>query len=91
MSIKFKIPKLLQGKTDGAVLIEIQGGSVQECIADLIRRYPGLEGMILDGEDRLLLKWMVYINHQIAAGSRELSYHVKDGDTITLLPMVAGG
>ena len=91
MSIKFKIPKLLQAKTDGAVLIEVRGGSVQECIADLIRRYPGLEGMILDGEDRLLLKWVVYIDHQSAAAPHELSYHVRDGDIITLLPMVAGG
>jgi molybdopterin converting factor small subunit len=91
MSIKFKIPKRLQEKTDGAVLIEVQGDNVQACIADLIRRYPGLEGLILDGEDRLLLKWMVYINNQSAAASNELSYHVKDGDIITLLPMVAGG
>ena len=91
MSINFKIPKLLQAKTGGAVLIEVRGGSVQECIADLIRRYPGLEGMILDGEDRLLLKWVVYIDHQSAAAPNELSYHVKDGDIITLLPMVAGG
>ena len=82
MTIKFKIPKLLQEKTDGAVLIEVQGGSVQECIADLIRRYPGLEGMILDGEDRILLRWMVYINNQGAVASNELSYHVKDGDLI---------
>ena len=91
MSIKFKIPKLLQEKTDGAVLIEVQGGSVQECIADLIRRFPALEGMILDGEDRILLRWMVYINNQSAVASNELSYHVKDGDIISLLPMVAGG
>jgi len=91
MSIKFKIPKLLQEKTDGAVLIEVQGGGVQECIADLIRRYPGLEGMILDGENRILLKWTVYINNQSAASSNELSYQVEDGDIITLLPMVAGG
>ena len=91
MSIQFKLPKLLQEKTDGAVLIEVRGGSLQECIADLIRRYPGLEGRILDGEDRLLLKWMAYINNQNAAASIELSYPVKDGDIITLLPMVAGG
>ena len=91
MSIQFKLPKLLQEKTGGAVDVKVQGGSVQECIADLIRRYPGLEGMILDGEDRLLLKWMVYINNQNAAASIELSYPVKDGDIITLLPMVAGG
>jgi len=91
MSIKFKIPKLLQEKTDDAVLVEVRGGSVQECIADLIRRYPGLEGVILDGEDRLLLRWMVCIDNQSTSASYELSYQVKDGDIITLLPMVAGG
>jgi molybdopterin converting factor small subunit len=47
--------------------------------------------MILDGEDRILLKWMVYINNKRAVSSNELSFHVKDGDIITLLPMVAGG
>ena len=91
MSKKFKIPKLLQEKTDSAVLIEVQGGSVQECIEDLIRRYSGLEGMILDGEDRILLRWMVYISNQSAVAFNGLSYHVKDGDIIKLLPMVAGG
>jgi len=91
MGIKIKLPKLLQEKTDGAVLIEVQGGSVAECIADLIRRYPDLEGMILDGEDRILLRWMVYINDQSALSSNELSNQVKDGDIISLLPMVAGG
>ena len=84
MGIKFKLPKLLQEKTDGAVLIEVQGGSVQECITDLIRRYPGLKGMILDGEDRILLKWMVYIKNQSTVASNELSYQVKDGDIINI-------
>jgi molybdopterin converting factor small subunit len=91
MSIKFKIPKLLQEKTDGELLIEVQGGSVLDCIADLIRRYPGLEGRILDGGDRLLLKWMVYVYNQGDIVANELSYHVEEGDIITLLPMVAGG
>ena len=85
------MPELLQEKTDGAMLIEVQGGSVQECIVDLIRRYPDLQGMILDGEGRMLLKWMLYINNQSVVSSNELSYHVKDRDIITLLPMVAGG
>ena len=91
MSIKFKIPKLLQEKTNGSILVEVQGGNVHECIADLIRRYPGLKGRILDGEDRILLKWMVYLNNKGAVSSHELSCRVKDGDIITLLPMVAGG
>lgn len=91
MGIQFRIPKLLQEKTDGATLVEVEGASVHECIADLIRRHPGLKGMILDGENRILLKWMVYINDKSAVSSEDLSRHVKDGDKIALLPMVAGG
>ena len=91
MSIHFKIPKLLREKTGGAVLVEVQGGSVQECIADLIHRYPELEGSIWDREGRILLKWMVYINNKAVVSSNELLYPVKDGDIIALLPMVAGG
>jgi molybdopterin converting factor small subunit len=37
------------------------------------------------------LRWMVYINNQSVLSSNELSYQVKDGDIIALLPMVAGG
>jgi len=91
MGVQFKIPRQLQEKTDGAIHIEVQGCTVQECIADLIRRYPDLKGRILDREGRILLKWMVYINYKIAIPSNELSYAVKDGDIITILPMVAGG
>ena len=91
MGVQFKIPRQLQEKTDGEIHIEVRGSNVYECIADLIRRYPGLKGRILDGEGRILLKWMVYINNKCVIPSNELSYAVKDGDLITVLPVVAGG
>ena len=91
MGVQFKIPKQLQKKTGGAMHIEVQGCTVGECMADLIRRYPDLKGRIWDEEGRILLKWIVYINDKSVVPSNELSYHVKDGDIITILPMVAGG
>ena len=91
MGITIKIPKLLMEQTDGALLVEVRGGNVLECISDLICRYPKLEGMILDSSNRLLLKWMVYVNNQGAVSADQLLYPVKDGDMITLLPMIAGG
>jgi molybdopterin synthase sulfur carrier subunit len=91
MAIIFKIPKLLQDKTEGKALMDVQGGCVFDCIADLVRRYPGLKGMILDAEDNVLLKWMIYINNSSAVSSNVLSYQVRDGDVITLMPMIAGG
>jgi molybdopterin converting factor small subunit len=91
LGIQFQIPKMLQEKTNGEGLVEVEGASVHECIADLIRRHQGLKGLILDGENRILLKWLVYINDKSAISSGELYYRVKDGDKIALLPMVAGG
>ena len=91
MGIQFKIPKLLQEKTSGATLVEVEGADVRECIVDLTRRHPGLKGTILDEEGRILLKWMVYINEKSAVSSEELSCRLEDGDKIALLPMVAGG
>ena len=91
MGVQFKIPKQLQEQTGGAIHIEVQGCIVHECIVGLICRYPDLKGRILDGEDKILLKWMVYINNKSVIPSNELSYAVKDGDIITVLPVVAGG
>jgi molybdopterin converting factor small subunit len=91
MGVQFKIPQQLQEKADGATQIEVKGCTVHECIADLIRRYPDLKGRILDGEGRLLVKWMVYINNEGVIASNALSDAVKDGDIIAILPMVAGG
>ena len=91
MGVQFKIPRQLQEKTDGESQVEVRGCTVHECIADLIRRYPDLKGRILDGEGRLLLKWMAYINNKSVIPSNEVSYAVKDGDQITVLPVVAGG
>ena len=91
MGITIKIPKLLMEKTDGALLIEVRGGNVLECISDLICRYPKLDGVILDSRNRLLLKWMVYVNNQGAVSADQLLHPVKKGDMITLLPMIAGG
>jgi len=91
MGVTIRIPKILQDKTNGVGLVVVEGAAVDECFADLIRQYPGLKGTILDSEGRVLLQWMVYINDQMAGRSDELSIQLKDGDTIALLPLVAGG
>lgn len=91
MSVKIKIPKHLQHKTNGSAIAEVKGTTVHECIEALVRQYPGLKGEILDNQEMLLLKWIIYINNEVSISSHELSKPVKDGDMILLLPLVAGG
>jgi molybdopterin synthase sulfur carrier subunit len=91
MSVKIKISKYLQPKTNGEVIAEVKGSTVHDCIVALICQYPGLKGEILDGQGIILLKWMAYINNKGATSPDELSDPVKDGDIIELVPLVAGG
>jgi len=91
MGIKIIIPNDLQDKINGQVETEAKGHNIGECIGSLVCRFPGLQGEILDGQGKLLLKWMIYVNNQVTISSTALTQPVKEGDIISLLPLIAGG
>ena len=91
MVCRIKIPGYLKDKTNGETITELKGETVRECIEELVYRFPDLKGEILDNQGRLLLKWSISINDQIADASDEMAQPVKDGDLISILPMIAGG
>lgn len=91
MPVRIKLPRYLQEKTTAETPIEVEGATVRECIDALVQRYPQLKGEILDSQGTVLLKWTIYINDHSVPVPDELSHLVKHGDTITLLPVVAGG
>jgi molybdopterin converting factor small subunit len=45
----------------------------------------------VDDRGVLLLKWVIFVNGEIVNAPDELSNPARDGDVITLVPMVAGG
>ena len=63
---RIKIPGNLKDKTNGEAIAELKGDTVRECIEALVCRFPDLKGEILDYQGRLLLKWSISINNQIA-------------------------
>jgi len=91
MVCRINIPSYLKDKTNGETIAELKGETVRECIEALVYRFPDLKGEILDNQGRLLLKWSISINDQIADASDEMAQPVKEGDRISLLPMIAGG
>lgn len=91
MSITIRIPEHLRYKTEDEHSIEVIGGTVQECLAELVRRYPILKGEILDSEGTIQLKWVMCINDKIVSSPDELSHPVANGDIITLVSLIAGG
>ena len=90
MAIEVRIPTILRTYTDGAKQVEGTGSTLDELITDLEQRHGGLRERLVD--DKGLRRFVnVYLNDEDVRFLSGLETPVKDGDTVTVLPAVAGG
>lgn len=90
MSVEVRIPTILRSYTDGAKAVEASGDSLQSVITDLDARHPGIADRLLD-ESGLRRFVNVYLNDEDVRFLSGLATPVRDQDSITILPAVAGG
>jgi len=90
MTVTVHIPTLLRPMTGDRKQVEAQGADLRTVIDDLDARHPGLRARLMrDGE---LYRFVnLYINDQDVRFAGELDAPVCAGDTIVILPAVAGG
>ena len=94
MAIEVRIPTILRSYTGGAKSVEGSGDTLAGLIADLDERYDGLADRLVDdsGETAGLRRFVnVYLNDEDVRFLGGLDAPLKDGDTVTVLPAVAGG
>jgi MoaD family protein len=90
MAVEVRIPTILRTHTDGAKAVEGSGRTVSEVIDDLETRHGGLkERLVESGDLRRFIN--VYVNDEDVRFLAGVQTPVKDGDTIVVLPAVAGG
>ena len=90
MAIEVRIPTILRTYTDGAKQVEGTGSTLDELITDLERRHGVLRDRLVD--DGGLRRFVnVYLNDEDVRFLAGLETPVKEGDTVTVLPAVAGG
>ena len=90
MSVKVNIHKTHRTYTDGLEMVEVEGGTVGDCLEQLVQQYPGMKEGLFDKKGKLLNVVEVYVNNE-SAYPEELAKSVKDGDEIQLILMLAGG
>jgi molybdopterin converting factor small subunit len=90
MAIEVRIPTILRTYTGGAKSVEGTGGTLDELFADLDARHGGLRDRLVD-EAGLRRFVNVYLNDEDVRFLGGLGAPVRDGDTVTVLPAVAGG
>ena len=90
MAIEVRIPTILRTYTGGAKTVDGEGATLDELFADLESRHPGLRERLVD-EKGLRRFVNVYLNDEDVRFLGGLDTTVADGDTVTILPAVAGG
>ena len=90
MPVEVKIPTILRTYTDGAKSVTAAQGTLTEVIDDLESRHPGLKDRLVEGAG--LRRFVnVYVNDEDVRFLGGLGSEVAEGDTVVVLPAVAGG
>ena len=90
MSIEVRIPTILRPYTKDQKTVEAEGATLSAVISNLDAQYAGIgERLLEDGALRRFIN--VYINDEDVRFLGSLDAPIKDGDSITILPAVAGG
>ncbi|CAB5239841.1 unannotated protein [freshwater metagenome] len=89
-AIEVRIPTILRPYTKDAKVVEADGSTLTALIADLDQKYAGLADRLL--ENGALRRFInIYINDEDVRFLGGLDAPLKSGDSITILPAVAGG
>ncbi|MDG5772915.1 MoaD/ThiS family protein [Mycolicibacterium fortuitum] len=92
-SVTVSIPTILRPHTGGQKRVSASGDTLSAVINDLEANYSGITGRLVDPDNPGKLHRFVniYVNDEDVRFSGGLDTALSDGDSITILPAVAGG
>jgi molybdopterin synthase sulfur carrier subunit len=91
MAIEVRIPTILRQYTGGAKVVEGTGDTIADLLTNLDVSHSGLRARLITEEGGLHRFVNVYINDEDVRFLGALDAKLNDGDTVTILPAVAGG
>ena len=90
MAVEVRLPSMLQKYTDGEKIVRVESAAVGEALASLEAAYPGIASQLLEnGELRRFVN--IYLNDEDIRFLSGMQTPLKDGDTLAILPALAGG
>lgn len=91
MSLTVSVPTPLRRYTDGQGSIEVSGDSVASALQSLLQKYPELKQQLYTEDGRLRSFVNVYLNDDDIRYLQRTDTAVRPGDTISIVPSIAGG
>jgi molybdopterin synthase sulfur carrier subunit len=91
MAVTVKLPTILRKFANNEARVSVEGSTLAEVLKDLESRYPGITKNVIADDGGLHRFINVYLNDEDVRYLGSLETPVNDGDTVSILPAVAGG
>ncbi len=91
MVVKVRVPTPLRKFTQGADEVSAQGNNVKAIVEDLEKSFPGIKERICDETGKVRRFVNVYVNGDDIRFLQNLETSLKEGDSVSIVPAIAGG
>ena len=91
MSIEVRVPTVLRKHTEGEKKVSGDGGTLRELVDDIASRNPGLRDALVGSDGQVHRFINIYVNDEDVRFLGGLETPLEDGDSVSILPAVAGG
>jgi sulfur-carrier protein len=89
--VQIRLPTVLRPHAGGRSSVEVEGSSIGEVLSNLVEANPGMKDQVLTADGTLHRFVNVYLNDDDVRYLDSLETKVSNGDTVSILPAVAGG
>lgn len=91
MSVNVKLPTALRPFAGQQESVTVEGKTTGEALDALFAKHEGLKKQLLTPEGKLRNFVNVYVNEDDMRDLKGLNTAIKDGDTMLIVPAIAGG
>jgi MoaD family protein len=91
VAVEVRLPTVLRAHAAGRSVVTVEGATIGDVLRAMVAEYPGMAGQVLTDDGSLHRFVNVYVNDDDVRYLEKLDTKVADGDTISILPAVAGG
>ena len=91
MAVTVRIPTTMRPLASGSSTVQVQGSSLAEVLANLDATYPGFNDRLFDETGNLRKFVNVFVADDDVRYLEGLATVVPDGETVSIIPAVAGG
>ena len=91
MSVTVRLPTIMRANAGGQSEISAQGETIGEVIDDIVKQFPGTATHLKAPDGGVHRFVNVYLNDEDVRYLGKLETKVGEGDTVSIVPAVAGG